>query len=404
MSTEQKPRRSIVSGMAVWTVVAGCLSASTEAAQTQERSFEQIKNAVVMVDVWMADSDQSEASDIGGAGVIVGWDHDEFVVATAAHVVTADRVGTIRVQFAWDETPRRAELRWSSPRNELDLAFLEVSKTPSEDQRVPVRILGSTSADLFPADEVRTVGYPGFRPWFQDSTRTEFFENHVGEGPSSRLSLSSPIVESGSSGGPVFDADWQLLGIVLSEEARATALPIESIVNALREQGIELQLQHAPIVPSEEREKRAFAIFRYSLSQMRLNRVCIAHQGFARATELWPDSGGMVRLGGTRYTPYLPYFHRGRAAGALGRCFEARRDWRIALDQGVISDTKHLRRLETMDSMCRRRLSDQGGPEPTRVAITDGSCKAPLASESECRRCFGYTRPPEAEVERPAAQ
>src|SRR6266581_999922 len=153
-----------------------------------------------------------------------GLENDQLVVLTNHHVVNQDGTGlgirpsAAEVEFeALANAPRLdvAAVVWSSPQENLDASILRLGSPPVNiDPLAPTAylpVLGETQ-------QVYIIGYPG-----GDELAISFQDNQLidHEGPPSgaptvpgrvRLHYRTPTKE-GSSGSPVFNEDWEVVGL-----------------------------------------------------------------------------------------------------------------------------------------------------------------------------------------------
>jgi hypothetical protein len=155
---------------------------------------------------------------------LLGLPNDELVALTNHHVVNPDGVGLgirpggVEVQFeAIENSPVLAvnSVIWNSPPESLDAAILRLAEPP----------VGVTPLDATPhlpvldeSQRVYLIGYP-----YGDELAFSFQDNELidHEGPPRgtppvagrvRLHYRAPT-EGGSSGSPVFNADWEVIGL-----------------------------------------------------------------------------------------------------------------------------------------------------------------------------------------------
>jgi hypothetical protein len=180
-----------------------------------------------------------------GAGTIFGATGTTLHIATAAHVVQRDTIASrILVTFNAGDT---AQATLAHPQEgDLDLAVLTVVVDPARvaeltpaswDRRGDVR---SLRAD----DPVYPVGCPNGRCWEAPTPA----DRVVGK---DRLGIlfQSSVVATGSSGGALFNAWWEVVGLVTKHEpARANAISIDDVVRTLEGWHYQVRLRR-PSVP-----------------------------------------------------------------------------------------------------------------------------------------------------------
>ena len=140
-----------------------------------------------------------------GTGVVID---DQGTILTNLHVVRAAR--KLRVEF-WDGTEADAVI--IGARQDLDLAIIRPSVVPDDLQPAT---LGSSS-DLRPGDEVVAVGFPfGIGPSASAGVVSGLFRalEREGEIPMQNLIQFDAAANPGNSGGPLVNADGEVVGIV----------------------------------------------------------------------------------------------------------------------------------------------------------------------------------------------
>jgi len=170
-----------------------------------------------------------------GSGVVIG---DDGTILTNLHVARAAR--RLRVVF-WDGTESDARIVAAQPEN--DLAVIVPSVIPDDLQPATL----ASTANLFPGDQVVAVGFPfgigpsvsagvvsGLKRSFGDDKRTVL----------SNLIQFDAAANPGNSGGPLINADGEVVGIVtgiLNPSGVRTflgigfAVPIENAASAAGE-------------------------------------------------------------------------------------------------------------------------------------------------------------------------
>ena len=140
-----------------------------------------------------------------GTGVVID---EEGTILTNLHVARAAK--RLRVVF-WDGTEADALLVGARP--DLDLAIIRPNLIP--DDLVPATIGGS--GGLRPGDEVVAVGFPfGIGPSASAGVVSGMFRvlEREGEAPMRNLIQFDAAANPGNSGGPLVNADGEVVGIV----------------------------------------------------------------------------------------------------------------------------------------------------------------------------------------------
>jgi hypothetical protein len=145
---------------------------------------------------------------------------DGLLLLTNAHVVSddpavQDRFGSLPSAEAWirfealqpdgGSRCRAAMLLWSSPPAELDATLLALDPPPAADDFYPI---ASRLPPLDGPQKVYVIGHPGGRS-LSLSLQDNLLLDHDGE----RLLHYRAPTEGGSSGSPVFNQQWDLIGL-----------------------------------------------------------------------------------------------------------------------------------------------------------------------------------------------
>jgi hypothetical protein len=157
-----------------------------------------------------------------GAGVIVGSDEQTIFIATAAHVVPTANVD---VYF---NAARHKKLsgRLYQVSTEIDLAVVVVDVPPGVIRDALQRVTYRVGAPR--ATAVWTIGHAGGL-WEASADVNKLQGQQL-----NTLTFSNNGVLQGASGGPLFDSDNRLLGIVSTVEGtKATAVKVQSLVDSL---------------------------------------------------------------------------------------------------------------------------------------------------------------------------
>jgi S1-C subfamily serine protease len=181
-----------------------------------------LKNSVVRI----------EAGDQTGAGVVLHMEGDTAQVLTAFHVVGSAGGNGISVTFRGDSaTVWRATVVGRTEIDEYDLALLRVEKSGAKPPTAPPTV--TVRRDPQQDDVVFAIGHDGDNAWM-----------HTDAGRVTRATDSIDIasfrftdrgVRSGYSGGPVFNARGELVGITMqTDEETAQALKIETALEVVR--------------------------------------------------------------------------------------------------------------------------------------------------------------------------
>ena len=181
-----------------------------------------------------------------GAGIVLGETAENIVIVTARHVVEdgyQDPEQTVVVRFAFArESPVPARVMQSS---DLDLVALLVSKNavPGYRQALFSWNRQGNVRSLRGGDEVTPIGCPNGVCWKGQSP-----DPLIGV-RTSHLYVESDLISQGGSGGGLFNADWEVVGMMLNMESiQGEALSIDRVVAQVRQWGYPVAL-HRPGIP-----------------------------------------------------------------------------------------------------------------------------------------------------------
>jgi len=208
-------------------------------AQTDDsalKRFETAKHLVVMIEGQLG----SDAT--SGAGIIFGYEGGQLYIATANHVVRRGALTAtdLRVQLRMLPGEKLVAELMPQTQTGLDLAVLRVSgvKAPAL-AKFPFRLLGD-AAVLRRQAQVYHVGFSGGRPW-----RTNVTADRFAERMDDALFFESMTVLPGDSGGGLFDARWELMGMVIIDDPpEGRALDIGRILEQVRQWGFPVSLRY----------------------------------------------------------------------------------------------------------------------------------------------------------------
>lgn len=135
-----------------------------------------------------------------GSGVVIG---DGSLVLTAAHVADGAKDGKVRVQTS-DGRIFLAEVEWIGAHDDVALLRLVGATLPPVALRCELPRIG---------EEVHVIGSPLFLEWVHTYGRVS---DPDGSGDwAGRIVIDAPVYK-GNSGGPVFDAQGRLIGILVA--------------------------------------------------------------------------------------------------------------------------------------------------------------------------------------------
>jgi hypothetical protein len=186
----------------------------------------------------VAGREQFRAQQIG-AGIIIAVTDSLVYIATAGHVVHygSMRLENLTVTFARlprDSTSTTATATRLRSDTVLDLSILTIprergARVIAEAEKSLDRLGDSGRLRLAP---VSPVGCPGGICWqIPVPADVAFGVDHEG------IPFQSSYVDAGSSGGALFNAQWEVVGLVTKDQPpRANAIPIEWVVDRLKKQ------------------------------------------------------------------------------------------------------------------------------------------------------------------------
>lgn len=210
-------------------------AASPLAAQRLSQMPVEAKNLVVQVVA--SGGDEEEV----GAGIVVAAS-DRIVIATAAHVVrTAQQGAKIRVvfQFARNDT---VEAKVEQVDRELDLAVLGVARGRNAPQQFAFDRAGDPEA-LETGAFVVPVGCPERVCW-----EAPVSGDRVISASARRVRFESFFVSPGSSGGALFNQQWEVVGLVTEKNSQdGVAVGIAAVADRLRKWNYTIQLRPTSI-------------------------------------------------------------------------------------------------------------------------------------------------------------
>jgi trypsin-like peptidase len=198
----------------------------------QRMSRMPVEAANLVVQVLASGGDDEEV----GAGIVVAASN-RIVIATAAHVVrTAQQGGTVRVvfQFARNDT---VEAKIEQLDRELDLAVLSLARAG----RTPIQFAFDRGGDpgaLEIGALVVPLGCPERRCW-----EPPVSGDRVISASSRRVRFESFFVSPGSSGGALFNQQWEVVGLVTEKNTQdGIAVGMSEVADRLRKWGYAVQL------------------------------------------------------------------------------------------------------------------------------------------------------------------
>ncbi|HZF08748.1 MAG TPA: serine protease [Thermoanaerobaculia bacterium] len=308
-----------------------------------------------------------------GSGVVLcEVDHRVFVV-TANHVLFGTTatgknrgslldVAKIRLSFSHDVARAVEEEPNSTTRNDV----IQVTQLGSQDLLLLAFDINEdlwafpslTGGSAEPGRRVWAVGNPADQQetWaVEDGTLTRLDDQ-------GHLLHTVPIVK-GYSGGPLFDAAGELVGINVQQaeapDEGGIAIPTESLKAAIGKKVPRACLKDEKA--EADRLAAAEEAYREALRQVSRHDWAQAKASLVKARDNNPLEGGSVHLQGMRYTQYLPHFYLGLVAYRLAAerkdsklCGEALTEFHVSEVQRVIEGSaRRQRQLRRMRKRCQ---------------------------------------------------
>ena len=222
--------RAVVCVTILATTMAGPL-----AAQRLSRMPPEAKSLVVQV--LATGGDEEEV----GAGIVVSAT-DRIIIATAAHVVrTAQQGAKIRVVFQFARTDT-VTAKVEQVDRDLDLAVLSVARAGQVAQPFAFDRAGDPQA-LEAGSLVVPVGCPERVCW-----EAPVSGDRVISASARRVRFESFFVSPGSSGGALFNQQWEVVGLVTEKNSQdGVAVGIAAVADRLRKWNYPVQLRPTSI-------------------------------------------------------------------------------------------------------------------------------------------------------------
>jgi hypothetical protein len=235
----------------------------------------QAKALVVSVRGYYAGSSTAEL----GAGIIVGTARESLYVATAKHVVRREGIPADSV-WAFFPSGDSARATVAAYAKGLDVAVLSVPARAARaiptswDRRGAVRPLRSN-------DPLKPVGCPQGQCWQVSALADRLmWVDRLG------ILFQSSLVEVGSSGGALFNAWWEVVGMVTEvQPPRATALSIDDVLGYVATQRFPVDLERPPVPRGGYRTSVGVAIMTGTPGRVPSGRVTFVRQ--ARPALSW---------------------------------------------------------------------------------------------------------------------
>ena len=176
-----------------------------------------------------------------GAGVIFSTSSSRLYIITANHVVAKGGKNPDKISVQFHYLPGEvypAKLLQRLDKN-VDLAVLSIDLTKNsiDTRSLQFNILGDKKS-IQRGEGTFPVGYPGGRAWDVPPK-----PDMVWEVVRDEIHFDSDHIDTGSSGGGLFNTQWQLIGIITEDSPpRGTAITLQSIKELLEYKNYPFQL------------------------------------------------------------------------------------------------------------------------------------------------------------------
>jgi alpha-tubulin suppressor-like RCC1 family protein len=210
------------------TITAGYSPVKVNLQQRDEEAEEEIKRLIVMIKCQFAGVEAI------GAGIIIGAENDQLYIATAEHLVSfrAQEASQVDVYFKWLNKPVKATVLKHTGRP-LDLAVLSVGNLKEagiSTRQLSLDRLGDAES-LKRGDPVYSLGNPHGKGWSVNVT-----PDRVSQREGDLVYFESNFIREGHSGGALLNEQWELVGMILSDQPpNGEAISITRILAMARE-------------------------------------------------------------------------------------------------------------------------------------------------------------------------
>ena len=354
-------------GLVLWVLLLGGAwasmpSPSAGAKDPPAELSDELKEKTVMITVNFRRGQPAEY----GTGVVLCQEDDRAWILTANHVFAGKSTEPWKqLRLSQIDKATLSFYRNSPPPIEADNAFLRKQMSfytfKPEDLlllSVPLTQKLPSTATLSPppsdADEqgIHSAGYWKDRGLTWEQVAGELATSRAG---SAKFLYHSGEVHEGFSGGPVFNALGELIGINIQRvpgeqtpdgEAGAWYGKAQTINNQEVLEVIDKWMPAKCLESASQLGELAFFVYRKAMRAVSIRRWAKAEELMRQAIAQKPVEGGSVHLEGMRYTTYLPRYHLGLALFKLGRYSDAIREWDRSESQGVIQQDKRYKSLK----------------------------------------------------------
>lgn len=221
--------KSLKNATIIATVLILCFVQKHSVLAYQEQ--EEVKKGVVKLTVH-----QGEAKEVG-AGIVLSKISEVLFILTAYHVI--DKADSIFVEFYQSPALRMKAQVFQKVDKGKDLAVLYV-RNFKDTTTVSHLFLGNITR-LKELDELSAIGHPANFEWEITAG------NYQDLDPSTHLIRFEGKIDSGNSGGPLLNKNFELIGMVLTEQAQyGFALEINHAIEIVRNWKLPVDFQPPP--------------------------------------------------------------------------------------------------------------------------------------------------------------
>jgi V8-like Glu-specific endopeptidase len=226
--------------MSAYVIILGLIAIHPGVAPLQI-DFDYLKHGVVKI--------QSSNSGKSGAGIILGKKDDDLYILTAYHVVLGspgtvreDAIKNLTIQvFFYDDQNERSYPASLLARGDinLDIAIIKISQITEKHLSAnfpKFRVQGEPQEET----AISTIGHPDGLDW-QHYRNAGTISRKNNNGDYRRFIFTSPSIREGNSGGPVFDENGSLLGMMTRHDPSGNAEAVkinDGLRSVLKEWGV----------------------------------------------------------------------------------------------------------------------------------------------------------------------
>jgi hypothetical protein len=169
-----------------------------------------------------------------GAGIITGLDGATALIATVRHLLAgAQKIEVVFFEKQYSEFPARTFRRFDE---DLDIGLVLAEIPADLAANIAQRFPTGDPADLREGDRITIIGHPLNREW-QATLNTNTIAGVSDSGDLRKFRFTKTALERGNSGGPIFNADGALIGLVTRlDPIHGVAVKIDALLAVLRQE------------------------------------------------------------------------------------------------------------------------------------------------------------------------